>query len=384
MKKGSPSPSPKGVGSRMKNGSNSTDEVSCGQSRKNSSFFILHSSFLFTIVTLFLTIGLRPEYLRETADLNPFYLNEGFFRICLSRSGSVVAWVSCGLASWMVKPWLGAVAFGVALLILTALLIRVFRLKGGWQVLAFIPSMMAILNYTQLGYMIYVLKAPAPVFSLPIGLIVSVLLVWAKKAYSKTWWKWTHLVLLTVVGYPLFGFYALFALLLCLIDNWKDLAFNLIAIILGITVPLLYFNFVYTSMQGSQIYLYPLPDYYWQDEEWKLWIPVLIAIAVVVLCAICSPSPLPSSPRGGECHPDGFASRSTLHTSRSSLHSSHSTLHASRSSLPLGGAGGGLLHFSFLIMLSILVFLFSGKDKNFQNILKMSQAVDAGDHPTFP
>ena len=379
MKKGSPSPSPKGEGSRMKNGSNSTDEVSCGQSRKNSSFFILHSSFLFTIVTLFLTIGLRPEYLRETADLNPFYLNEGFFRICLSRSGSVVAWVSCGLASWMVKPWLGAVAFGVALLILSALVVRVFRLKGGWQVLAFVPSMMAILNYTQLGYMIYVLKAPAPVFSLPIGLIVSVLLVWAKKAYSKTWWKWTYLVLLTVVGYPLFGFYALFALLLCLIDNWKDLAFNLIAIILGITVPLLYFNFVYTSMQGSQIYLYPLPDYYWQDEEWKLWIPVLIAIAVVVLCAICSPSPLPSSPRGGECHPDGFASRSTLHTSRSSLHSSHSTLHASRSSLPLGGAGGGLLHFSFLIMLSILVFLFSGKDKNFQNILKMSQAVDAGD-----
>ena len=365
MKKGSPSPSPKGEGSRMKNGSNSTNEVSCEKSKIHSSFFVLHSSFLFTIVTLFLTIGLRPEYLIETADLNPFYLNEGFFRICLSRSGSVVAWVSCGLASWMVKPWLGAVAFGVALLILTALLIRVFRLKGGWQVLAFIPSMMAILNYTQLGYMIYVLKAPAPVFSLPIGLIVSVLLVWAKKAYSKTWWKWTHLVLFTVVGYPLFGFYALFTLLLCLIDNWKDWTFKLIAIILGISVPLMYFNFVYTSMQGSQIYLYPLPDYYWQDEEWKLWIPVLIAIATVVLCAICSPSPLPSSPRGGECHPDGFASRSTLHSSRSSL--------------PLGGAGGGLLHSSLILLLGVLVFLFSGKDKNFQNILRMSQAVDAGD-----
>ena len=367
-----PNPSPKGEGSRMKNEKLKMKNVEPLARRSDySSFFILHSSFLFTIVTLFLTIGLRPEYWKETADLNPFYLNEGFFRICMSRSGSLVAWVSCGLASWMVKPWLGAVAFGVALLILSALLIRVFRLKGGWQVLAFVPSMMAILNYTQLGYMIYVLKAPAPVFSLPIGLIVSVLLVWAKKANSKSWWKWTHLVLLTVVGYPLFGFYALFALLLCLIDNWKDWAFNLIAIILGITVPLLYFNFVYTSMQGSQIYLYPLPDYYWQDEEWKLWIPVMIAIATVVLCAICSPSPLPSSLRGGECHPDGIASRS-------SLHSSHSTLHSSRSSLPLGGAGGGLLHSSFLLALSILVFLFSGKDKNFHNILKMSQAVDAG------
>jgi len=367
-----PNPSPKGEGSRMKNEKLKMKNVEPLARRSDySSFFILHSSFLFIIVTLFLTIGLRPEYLRETADLNPFYLNEGFFRICLSRSGSLVAWVSCGLASWMVKPWLGAVAFGVALLILTALLMRVFRLKGGWQVLAFIPSMMAILNYTQLGYMIYVLKAPAPVFSLPIGLIMSVLLVWAKKANSKSWWKWTHLVLLTVVGYPLFGFYALFALLLCLIDNWKDWAFNLIAIILGITVPLLYFNFVYTSMQGSQIYLYPLPDYYWQGEEWKLWIPVMIAIATVVLCAVCSPSPLPSSPRGGECHPDGFASRSTLHASRSSLH-------ASRSSLPLGGAGGGLLHFSFLLLLSVLVILFSEKDKNFHNILKMSQAVDAG------
>ncbi|MBQ1664782.1 MAG: hypothetical protein II061_01830, partial [Bacteroidaceae bacterium] len=126
------------------------------------------------------------------------------------------------------------------------------------------------------------------------------------------------------------------------------------------------------------IYLYPLPDYYWQDEEWKLWIPVMIAIATVVLCAICSPSPLPSSPRRGECHSDGFASRSTLHASRSTLHSSRSTLHASRSSLPLRGAGGGLLHSLLILALSVLVILFSGKDKNFQNILKMSQAVDAG------
>ncbi|MBO7557363.1 MAG: hypothetical protein J6T52_02605 [Bacteroidaceae bacterium] len=368
-----PNPSPKGEGSRMKNGKLKMKNVEPLARQSNySSFLILHSSFLLVIVTLFLTIGLRPEYLIETADLNPFYLNEGFFRICMSRSGSLVVWVSCGLASWMVKPWLGAVAFGIALLILMVLMIRVFRLKGGWQALAFVPSMMAILNYTQLGYMIYVLKAPAPVFSLPIGLIVSVLLVWAKKAYPKTWWKWTYLVLLTVIGYPLFGFYALLALLLCILDNWRDWAFNLMAIILGISVPLLYFNFVYSSMQGSQIYLYPLPDYFWQGNEWKLWIPVLIAIATVVICAICSPSPLPSSPRGGECHPDGIASHSTPHTSRS-------TPHASRSSLPLGGAGGGLLHSSLILALSVLVFLLSGKDKNFHNILKMSQAVDSGD-----
>ena len=109
----------------------------------------------------------------------------------------------------------------------------VFRLKGAWEGVAWLLSWMLLLNYLQLGYIIYLLKVPAVAFTLPVGLLLAVVL--AGGAYktvgvlttseSRHTGKGTMkafllvlialaMVVTVVLGYWLTGCFVLFACLL--------------------------------------------------------------------------------------------------------------------------------------------------------------------------
>lgn len=255
--------------------------------------------------TYVLTIALHPEYVRMSADLNPFVASCEFFQESMRQAGGILAFTARYLQSFFYYPQLGISVLILIFIAIAFLLKKVFDVSARILPLCFLPALMLLLNYTQLGYMIYALKAPAPAMTLPLGTLMALLLCWAYKAFDKLWMRYALLAAILIVGYPLLGFFSLLAVILCLIIDFvalhkspiKDkkalftiLSATAVAVLLAVIIPNFFFSRVFTLMPSHSLFTFPLPDYYWQGDEKLLWIPAGIALAVVLLLPILAKS----------------------------------------------------------------------------------------------
>ena len=160
----------------------------------------------FAAFTLFLLLGPLQPFLRETAALTPFYVDESISSL-LSRPCGALLYVAAGLQSCFAVPWLGAILL-VAVLVAVAYVVRwAFRISDAWFGLCWVPSFALLVNYTQLGYLIYTLKHPAIAFAEPLGMLAAFCLMglWYR---LKAWhWKVAFLLLVPTLGFWLFGFF---------------------------------------------------------------------------------------------------------------------------------------------------------------------------------
>lgn len=165
----------------------------------------------FVAFALALLLGLLRPYLIETAELTPFYVDESIGNL-LGRPCGVLLYVAAGLQRCFAVPWLGASLF-VAVLVALAYAIRwAFRVSDAWFGLCWIPSFALLVNYTQLGYLIYTVKHPAIAFAEPLGLLIAFCLMglWYR---LNTWqWKVTFMLFVPTLGFWLFGFFGLVVL----------------------------------------------------------------------------------------------------------------------------------------------------------------------------
>ncbi len=165
----------------------------------------------FAVFSFVLLLGLLRPYLVETAELTSFYVDESIGNL-LGRPCGVFLYVAAGLQRCFAIPWLGACLF-VAVLVAVAYTVRwAFHVSDAWFGLCWVPSFALIVNYTQLGYLIYTLKHPAIAFAEPLGLLVAFCLMglWYR---LKAWqWKVLYMLLVPTLGFWLFGFFGLVVL----------------------------------------------------------------------------------------------------------------------------------------------------------------------------
>ncbi|MBP5770495.1 MAG: hypothetical protein J6W75_03935 [Bacteroidaceae bacterium] len=165
----------------------------------------------FAAYTLALLLGVLSPYLVETAALTPFYTNAPISEILGSPCG-LLLYVASGCQRCMVYPWLGASLF-TALLIAMAFVLRwAFRVSDAWFGLCWIPSFALLVNYTQLGYLIYTVKHPAIAFAEPLGLLIAFCLIGLWYRLNDWRWKVAFMLLVPTVGFWLFGFFGLVVL----------------------------------------------------------------------------------------------------------------------------------------------------------------------------
>ena len=283
-------------------------------------FVPLLMAVCFVVTGFWLLVGERNHFLLETALQTPFLTTRVFTADMLSQVGGGLFWVSSLLQSCLARPWLGSLLLLAVLMMLSFAVKSVFHLKGAWEGVAWLPSWMLLLNYLQLGYIIYLLKVPAVSFTLPVGLLLAVVLAGgAYKTVGVLTASGSHhtgkgmmksfllvltalaMVVTVVVGYWLTGCYVLFACLLfaagCFARIWHErrkgnggapwwgLMIAVLAVVLAVVVPPMMYRTGWFHMRADQIYTAGLPDYRWDSPEQSLFFPMLAAMVVLVVLA---------------------------------------------------------------------------------------------------
>lgn len=246
----------------------------------------------FSVLSLYLLgVELKP-FLIETAALTPFYTTASFIADMVSMPCGFVGYIASMMQSCFAMPWLGALLLTLLLVALAESMRRVFKVSAAWSGLCLVPSFMLILNYTEVGYMLWLVKTPALAFTIPLGLLISIGLTAIAMVFHKLWIKLVLIVLYATVGYWLFGLFGLLACLFVVLPiiaeairtrQWKHLSIILGILLLALVLPRVMYGQGLFAMRVQDIYVAGLPDYIWNDAERYLYYPALVAIAICLL-----------------------------------------------------------------------------------------------------
>lgn len=255
---------------------------------------------LFLIFGFWLLMDTFQSYLLETGALTPYFTTSWFYKEMMARPAGPVYYVASMLQSCFALPWLGTSLLLVLLTVLAYAVKGTFRMKGAWQALCFLPSLLLLLNYTSAGYMIYLVKMPALAFTPIVGMLCAVFYAWIFRYFDSHPSRLLHIVaillimLLTTVGIWVMGVYALFSFILCMIfsliqpksHHLHTVQVGFVASWLGILAyPLPHILTSLLHVRVETIFMAGIPEYLWNEQERYLLYPLLTAMFICVVLA---------------------------------------------------------------------------------------------------
>jgi hypothetical protein len=255
------------------------------------------------------------DLLYTAQEQNLFLHTPLFFRQQMVVSGGLLTWVGCYLTQYFYYPVLGAVLLGLLWALLLWLLRHAFRLGSTWPGL--VPVACLMLTVGTLGYWVYYLKLGGALFAATVGTVVAVAMVWAYRSLPRRWWlRSLFIPLAASVGYPLFGFYGLWGVLMMGLTAWRTdgrtvhhVADSLLAVVAVVTVPLVCYYTVYHETHLAGIYWTALPVFAMHGHSYPAYyLPYVFLVLTVILLAL-HPSPKSLHPSPKSLHPSPF----TLH-----------------------------------------------------------------------
>ncbi|MBR5928463.1 MAG: hypothetical protein IKZ93_00565, partial [Prevotella sp.] len=182
---------------------------------------------------------------------------------------------SWGLLAWMTK--------------------RVFCIPNRWTVLLLIPIALLLMTAISMGYWMYVIKLKGYFWTATIATLVVVALMWAFKHLPRRRILAPLFLFLTVViGYPLFGTYILWGVLLMAVWSWRlenqrstAMINTIVALLSVVAIPLLYYRLVYYQTNILNIYWTGLPLFKVnaEGEKWYYLPYILLFLFYLVLAA---------------------------------------------------------------------------------------------------
>lgn len=246
----------------------------------------------FAVLSLYLLVVRLTTFLVETSALTPFYTTSDFFSDMVSQPCGFVYYMASLLQSCFAMPWLGTSLLTLLLLLLAVLVRRTFRVSLSLAPLCLVPSLLLLLNYTQVGYMLWLVKTPAIAFTQPLGLLLSVGLSAVVLRWRNMWVGMCGMLLFSTIGYWLMGVFGIMACLFVALPmcidlakarQWKNLSLFLLILILALIAPRLMYGQGLFLVRLSEVYVAGMPDYNWNDAEKSLFYPSIVAFVVMLL-----------------------------------------------------------------------------------------------------
>jgi hypothetical protein len=183
-----------------------------------------------------------------------------FFKQEMVVPGGMLSYLGAFLTQHFYYPWVGVVMLCALWLLLMWLTKRAFQIPEQWTVLTLIPVAILLVANMELGYWVYVIKLRGYFFVPTLGVIAAIALFWAyRQLPEKLWVRAAFVIVVTLAGYPLMGVYALAAVILMALENWRRWLVGVAALLSIIVVPLIYYNFVYYETNLIDIYRTALP-----------------------------------------------------------------------------------------------------------------------------
>ena len=234
----------------------------------------------------------EQDYLWTAQEQSLFLHTKLFFQQSMVASGGLLSWAGAYLTQFFYYPMLGAGILCLLWAFLMLLLKQAFRLPRRWMLLTLIPVGMLLLADVQLGYWVYFLKLQGHLYVATLGFLALSLLVWAFNALPLGGaCRPLFVVAVTVVGYPLLGFYALLAALLMALLSWRQgrrgQMVALAAVLSIIAVPLIAYWQFYHQTPLHRIAFTALPVFVHNGvADAKCYLPYVVLVAWLVVAAL--------------------------------------------------------------------------------------------------
>ena len=238
----------------------------------------------------FALLRYESDLLWKVQQYNLFLDTSFFLSEKMLVPGGLLSYVSCFFTQFFFHPWLGVLMLCGWWLLLMWLTKRTFRIADGWTVLTLIPVAVLLVANMCLGYWHYFMKLQGYFFAATIGTTVAVAMLWAFRAMAQKWWiRIGWVVLAAAIGYPLFGIYALAAVLLMGISTWRqekrsqesgvrshNVVLTAVALLSIVAVPLLCYRYVYYQTNIADLWMAALPVFFILESFPLYYIPYYI------------------------------------------------------------------------------------------------------------
>lgn len=247
---------------------------------------------IFTGLTGFLILALfKTGLLYHLAQYSLFCPKGDYLRTFFEQPGGVLALAGAFLTQFCHYPVLGAALFALLLCLLTFLTEKAFGLKGKAVWLSTLPALFLLLFITRWDYSIYLFRTYGLLYSQVLGFCVTAALVLAyRTAFLGKRIRPLFVAMAVVIGYPLFGAFALLAgllmALLALREGKRGLVDLTVALLTGAAVPWLCgtWSGIFPRIHRSYVYFAALPYLEFLDN-FLCQVPLILAAAA--LAALC-------------------------------------------------------------------------------------------------
>ena len=250
------------------------------------------------LAALAVTAGLLLSYeyhvLWKIQEQSLFLDTPLFFRQQMVVPGGLLTYMGCFLTQLLYYPVLGVVVLCLMWGLLMWMMQRTFKVSQRWAPLLIVPVAMLLAANVQMGYWIYPIKLKGWYFDATVGVMVIVALLWLFRILSAhRIWRRGLLVMTTIVGYPLFGTYALAATVLMALwcwrldkDRWQALADSLLGLLTVAAIPLMYYQYVYYQTNMVNLWWTALPIFKILETNQEYYVPYALLGACLLILTI--------------------------------------------------------------------------------------------------
>ncbi len=245
------------------------------------------------------------EMLLRAQELNLWLPTGLFWKTLMQYPGGAASWLATYLTQYFYYLWLGVSILCGLWLIICLLLVWVYNLKGPWVALTALVPLALCACLAQTGYWIYYQKLQGHLFVPTVGILFATLSLAVQRsihlclpAKAARWTSILWLAIVCIIGYPLFGAWALGTTGLLSIYcpresssvanqkglEWKAPLMQLvIAMILIAVVPQIYYQNVFGMTERSFVYLAAMPSFRYSTESFEQYRLPYYAIVLTFL-----------------------------------------------------------------------------------------------------
>ena len=215
-----------------------------------------------------------------------------FFRQQMVLPGGLLTYMGSFLTQLLYYPVIGVAVLCLMWGLLMWMMQRTFKVSQRWAPLLIVPVALLLAANVEMGYWIYPIKLKGWYFDATIGVMVIVALLWLFRILSAhRIWRRGLLVMTTIVGYPLFGTYALAATVLMALwcwrldkDRWQALADSLLGLLTVAAIPLMYYQYVYYQTNMVNLWWTALPIFKILETNQEYYVPyALLGVCLLIL-----------------------------------------------------------------------------------------------------
>lgn len=219
------------------------------------------------------------EFLFRVQELSLWLPTKVYFDERMLVPGGLMAYIACFLTQFFYYPMLGSLIYVALLLVVQWLTMKTFRIPARHALLALIPGVLIVCCSMEVGYWIFQIKTQGYFYSMLVGFLFTLTVIRLYQV-AKGWWRYLVIMAIAAVGYPLFGFYALLALvgvaIFALREGREGRGVVSLLCIAGIVAtPILYYS-VYEQTRFVDMFTVGMPAFEFSERDLFTWIPYIL------------------------------------------------------------------------------------------------------------